>query len=736
MSLRAQGLLVLFVAACGPAAPEPVVGPPPATAKSALPISSAQPVLASNGAKPPPTAKRPTSDTYQGTTIVDDYRWLEDGKSSEVQDWTAAQTAFTRSILDKLTQREAIRTRVSGLLSTSSADRFGLRQIHGSLFALKDQPPKQQAFLVTMKSADDPASERVLVDPNVIDSTGKTTIDFYVPSADGKRVAVSLSRGGSESGTIHVYDVDTGKETGDVIERVNGGTAGGSVTWSGDGKRLYYTRYPHEGERPAADLDFYQQVWVHTLGKPVSTDTYSIGKDFPRIAEVELATSDDGRFVLARVANGDGGEFAHYLLGPGDKWTQIAKHADKIVGAQFGRDNQLYLRSIADAPHGKILKLDPKTPDLAKAKVVVPEGQPVIKSFVATKTRIYVVDLIGGPSQIRVFSSNGKALPQVPILPISAVGEITPLEGDDILFRNESYVDAPAWYRYVAKGEKTKKTALFLTSSADLSDAVVTREMCKSRDGTLIPLNIVKKKSAVLDGKNPVLLTGYGGYSVSRSPRFNPIYRLWLDQGGIYASANLRGGGEFGEEWHRAGNLTKKQNVFDDFFACAQYLVDSHATSPDRLAIMGGSNGGLLMGAEIVQHPEMWKAVVSSVGIYDMLRVETTPNGAFNVTEFGSVKDPEQLKALLAYSPFHNVKDGAKYPATLMLTGANDPRVDPYNSRKMVARLQAATSSNAPILLRASGDTGHGGGTPLSAEIAETSDVYSFLFDQLGVAFH
>jgi prolyl oligopeptidase len=264
---------------------------------------------------------------------------------------------------------------------------------------------------------------------------------------------------------------------------------------------------------------------------------------------------------------------------------------------------------------------------------------------------------------------------------------------------------------------------------------MVERVMVTSKDGTKVPLNIIRRKDAKLDGSNPTLLTGYGGFGASLKPGFGTSRRLWLDQGGVYAIANLRGGGEFGEEWHKSGNLTKKQNVFDDFVACARYLIDHRYTSPAHLAIEGGSNGGLLMGAVLTQHPELFRAVVSHVGIYDMLRVELWPNGEFNVTEYGTVKDPAQFNALYAYSPYHHVVNGARYPAVLMQTGANDPRVDPANSRKMIARLQAANRSAYPILLVAGSDTGHGIGTALSQVIAQQADVFAFLFDQLGIRF-
>jgi prolyl oligopeptidase len=333
---------------------------------------------------------------------------------------------------------------------------------------------------------------------------------------------------------------------------------------------------------------------------------------------------------------------------------------------------------------------------------------------------------------VRVFDLAGKGAGAVPILPVSAVGELVGA-GDDLLFRNTSYIDPPGWYRYAPATGKTTRTALFQTSPADYGDAEVLRDAAVSADGTRVPLNILRKKGTKLDGQNPTLLRGYGGYAVSRTPRFSASDRVWLDHGGVMVVANLRGGGEFGEAWHQAGALTKKQNVFDDFAACARRLVAAGYTKPERLAIMGGSNGGLLMGAALTQHPELYRAVVSYVGIYDMLRVELTPNGAFNVTEFGTVKDPKHFEALFAYSPLHHVENGATYPSILFLTGANDPRVDPFHSRKMTARLQAASGSARPVLLRTSDDTGHGIGTPLDAEIEEDVDVYAFLFHELGM---
>jgi prolyl oligopeptidase len=313
------------------------------------------------------------------------------------------------------------------------------------------------------------------------------------------------------------------------------------------------------------------------------------------------------------------------------------------------------------------------------------------------------------------------------------VQQILHLEGDRILFRNITYIEPFVWMKYDAAAGQCQPTALAGAAPADFSDMEVVREFTTSRDGTKIPMNIIRRKGLKLDGDNPTLLYGYGGYSISLSPSFSIARRVWFDQGGVYVVANLRGGGEFGEEWHKAGNLTRKQNVFDDFAACAAYLVKAGYTRRDKLAVEGASNGGLLMGAFLTQHPDTVRAVVSHVGIYDSLRAELEPNGAFNVTEFGTVKDRNQFAALYAYSPYHNVVDGARYPAVLMLTGDHDGRVNPFHSRKMIARLQAANKSKYPILLRTTSSAGHGIGTALDVRIAEEADIYAFLFDQLGI---
>jgi prolyl oligopeptidase len=728
---------VLCLACILPACGGPTSGSRTTPAASSATATAGEPA---RGSVYPPTARQAVVDAYFGTKVTDDYRWLEDAKDPNVAAWTDTQNKFSRARLDALADRPKIRARIAELLG-SQPPSYGTVVVKGGrnvVFALKEQPPKQQPMLVVLGDPDKAATERVVLDPNALDPSGKTAIDFFVPSRDAKRVAVSLSSGGSESGDVHLYDVATGKALPDVVARVNGGTAGGSVAWNADGTGFFYTRYPRDGERPKEDLDFYQQVYFHKLGAPPSADSYVLGKDFPRIAEIVLAGSDDGKSILVSVANGDGGEFAFYVGDEKGAFTQLSRFEDKIIAGSFGHDGDLYLLSRKGAPKGAILRWK-KPFATAKPEPLVPEGDGVISAFAATKSRLFVSEIVGGPSRLRAFKlANGKAdQPETIEVPykVPAVKGVERIGPDDILYLAQSYTNAPGWLRYTSSTKKSAPTALVQPMPFPMDDVEVVRESCTSKDGTQVPLNVLRKRGVQLDGSHPALLNAYGGYGVSRAPVLRPMNRLWLDQGGVFAEANLRGGGEFGEAWHDAGKLANKQNVFDDFYACAKTLVEKGYTKPERLGIIGGSNGGLLMGAELVQHPEQYRAVVSMVGIYDMLRVELTPNGAFNVTEFGTVRDEKLFRALLSYSPYHNVKNGVAYPAVLFTTGANDPRVDPYNSRKMTARLQAATSSDRPILLRASADVGHGIGTPLAAEIEEDADIYGFLMNELGMRF-
>jgi prolyl oligopeptidase len=680
--------------------------------------------------KYPETPIQPVTDEYHGIPVQDPYRWLENTGDPQVRDWTEAQNRLVRETLDAIPERSAFNEQLKKIYGEASPEYLLLQIRPGRIFAIKRQPPLQQPLLVTLTSVDDLSTERVLLDPNQLDASGGTAIDFYVASLDGRLAAISISKGGSERGDLYIYDVETCKPLSDVIQRVQIPTGGGSFAWTVQGDGVYYTRYPRPGERPEEDLDFYQQIYLHKIGQPESEDTYIIGRDFPKIAECVMETTGDGDYLLLMVKNGDGGEVAHYIRDPQGGWTQVTHFEDEAKDAQLGLDDHLYLLSRQNAPLGRILRLPLEQPVLDDAMVVVPQGSLTIQSFVPTPNFLYVCELDGGPSRLRLFDHTGTEVATVPTEPVSGIWEMKREAGDTLLFLVSSFLNPDHWCRYDPARGEVMDTALRNTSPVNFSDCEIAREFATSRDGTRVPLNILRRKDTRLDGSNPALMYGYGGFGINLSPFFWPRLRVWLDLGGVAVIANLRGGGEYGEEWHRAGNLSHKQNVFDDFLACAQYLVDSRYTTPQRLCIEGGSNGGLLMGAVLTQRPDLFRAVASHVGVYDTLRMELDPNGAFTMTEFGTVSNPQHFEALYDYSPYHHVTKGTSYPAILLTAGENDGRVLAYHSRKMAAKLQSASSSGRPILLLTN-VSGHGFGTPLEELVSEETDVFTFFASQI-----
>jgi prolyl oligopeptidase len=679
--------------------------------------------------------RRPVTDTFHGVDVTEDYRWLEDASSTETIAWTKAQQQRTRAYFDGIGWRDALRDRVEQLLKAERTTYKRVLAGGSTFFALKAQTPRQQPFLVALTDLDDPANERVLVDPDAIDPSGETTIDFFVPSPDGSKVAVSLSEHGSEDGSLHVYDVESGKVIDEPIPHVN--LMGGSVAWRGDSSGFWYTRC-------ADPAGFRQQVWLRELGgAPGTRDHLDLADGFAdeQIAENYLSASADGHWIMDRVQKGDGREWQVFVRsqdsqGTDGVWWQVADIPDKCVHAVLGT-NALYLLSRRDAPRGKVLRVALTTgATVADASEIVPAGDKTIEDLAVTRGTVWVVDMDGGPQQLRAFDVAGRPLPPVEIPPLSSVSShsarLSRLGQDRIVWSCESFTEPATWW-VAADGEAPRPTALKTTTPVDLSGYQVTREFATSKDGTRVPLNVITAPGTPRDGTAPALLTAYGGYGISLVPRFDPELLLWLEQGGVYVVANIRGGGEFGEEWHHAGRLENKQNCFDDFIACADHLHDSGITSHERLAIMGGSNGGLLMGAVLTQRPDIAPAVVAAVPVMDSLRSETTTNGKFNTTEFGTVEDATLFRALLSYSPYHNVVDQTAYPAVMLTAGENDTRVNAWHAKKMTARLQDASSSDRPVLLRLE-SKGHFAGS-LDQSIDETTDRYTFLFDQLGLGY-
>ncbi len=690
---------------------------------------------------PPATPKRPVVDTYYDVKVTDDYRWLEDGSAPEVTKWVAAQNAYTAAYMDTLPQRNAILAYMKAQMKKQHTAYYSFQVRNGKLFALRFDPGAGGAKLVEFASPEKKASEREIVDLAKFEPGKVYQVDWYRVSADGKLAGMALSTGGSEDGALHVIDTTTGKQVGESVPRVQFATGGGDMAWLPDGTGFYYTRYPQGSERHEADANFYQQVYLHKLGTAAAADRYVLGKDFPRIAETTFGTSPDNSHVLVNVANGDGGQYEEFVIGPDGKPEQVTHFNDAVVLAMFGLDNSLWLLSHKNSDKGEMWHLAADDLKLQDAKLVVQASDGSIEGSGAEQGRVfvgadklYLTVINGGPEEIRAYSLEGKRLKNVPAPEVASIGSLVRDGKSAFLFAAETFTMPQQWYRYDGKGQP--QTLPFHQETAvSLADITVERVFPVSRDGTKVPMTILMKNGTKLDGTNPTLITGYGGFGISTTPAFYGN-RLWFDHGGILAITNIRGGAEYGEGWHRGGNLTHKQNVFDDFAICAQYLEEEKYTSPEHLAAEGGSNGGLLMGAMITQHPELFRVVLSFVGIYDMLRTELDPNGSFNVTEYGTVKEPSQFRALYAYSPYHHVVEGTKYPAVLFVTGDNDHRVNPAHSRKMTAELQAATASGQPVLLLTNANAGHGISTNIDEALLEEADANAFLFAELGIQMH
>jgi prolyl oligopeptidase len=678
----------------------------------------------------PKTEKRPLEETLHGVKIVDNYRWLEDGSSPETQKWVEAEMGYTNALLAPLPGREAIHKRLTELLSIGS---ISAPQIGGKYYFYTRREGMQNQPIVYVRDGVD-GKDRVLVDVNQLAADGTIALDWYQPSENGKYLVYGTSPSGSEMSTLHIIETKTGKALPDVIER----TRAASVAWLLDNSGFYYTRYPKKGDVPEGQEMYNRHVFYHELGTDPETDTkiFGEGRDPEDWPAVDL--DNDGRLLLITVQQGwTKTELFLMDLKKGTPPQRITTGKNFLYSGSI-YNGRLYIVTNEDAPRYRVFAAEAGNYERDDWKEIIPQTDAVLQGASAWGGKLFAQYEQNASSQLKIFDLNGDHLSDL-LLP--AIGTVYQSDGkwdrDEIFYGFMSFTAPPTVYRYDLK---TKATTLWATVDAPAIDPAayeVNQDWYHSKDGTRVPMFIVNKKGLKKDGHNPTLLTAYGGFNVSLTPSFSRPAYLWMEHGGVYAVANLRGGAEFGEDWHRAGMLDKKQNVFDDMIAAAEYLIAEKYTDTDHLAIQGGSNGGLLMGAMITQRPDLFRAVVCQVPLLDMLRYQNFQIAKLWIPEYGSSDNPEQFKWLYAYSPYHHVKAGTEYPAILFMTADTDTRVDPMHAKKMAAEMQDEAKNGAsktrPILLRIESKAGHGAGKPVTKQIEEFTDVYSFLFWQLGV---
>jgi len=680
----------------------------------------------------PPAPPRVVTDTYFGTAVADPYRWLEDSKAPDVRAWAAAQTKITRDYLEGQPAHAGYAKRVAELSTTSTA-RSGLR-IRGTHWVyFRQTPPQAQPVLVARDGLAGP--ERVLFDPASMQRDGKPpAVESTFLNSDGTRLAFTTQYGGSEDETLRVLDTVTGALLPDTIEHAGGGESPVALTWDADGKGFLHTQWPKNADGTYATAGIL--LYHHVLGTGPASDTYVFGKGLSPRSEYSLDTATRGDAQAISVADGDGVHNSLYLRRGNAPFAQVAAPADAIgdssdFGGTFVGDALVVISKKRDS-RGEVVAIGPGQ-TFATGHVLVPASAHVVEAVLPVAGGFMTRDIDGGDGAARIFGSDG-TLRQT--LPIPRVSTLTTLAGDPqsgpIVVGYFDYKTPNKWLLYDPLANAVTPTGIETTSKGDFSNVVAERVFVPSLDGKAqIPLEIVHAKNIKRDGTAPTILTAYGAYGIVSRPFFSAPLLAWLERGGVFAQAMIRGGGEYGEAWHQAARLATKTVSSDDVAACAKWLGSNGFGNAKHVGIEGGSAGGFLMGLALTRDPNLYRAVLSEVGIYDLLRVELTPNGAFNTPEFGTVKDPQQFPWMLAQSPYHRVVKGRAYPAVMLTTGENDPRVDPYMSRKMIARLQADNTSAYPILLLQRSGEGHGIGNSFDQRVASTVDRFTFFESQL-----
>ena len=668
---------------------------------------------------PPETKVVEVVDTVQGVDIADPYRWLEDQKSPETREWISRQNAYTDSILGSLSMRDELKALAAKFIKI---DTISIPIERGGRYFLTKKRADQELSVIYMRQGLD-GQDKVLVDPHPMSEDKTTSVSIQDISQDGTLLAYGIRKGGEDELEIRFLDVDTRKDLPDVLPRGLYFT----VTMMPDKSGFFYNKMT----TTSGPLILY-----HSFGTEVGADKEIFGKGYVLGNIMFPVLSDDGRWLVIIVQQGASGKTEVYLkdLAGENPITTVVNDLNAWTTADVV-GGTLYIQTNWGAPNGRLFAADPKNPSRENWKEIIPESDMVMQDLAPRVTfaggKIFVNYLKDVKSQVVIFEPDGKRVGEISFPAIGAVGGLSGRWGsNEVFFAFTSYHIPTIIYRYdVSSGDKKVWAKIEIPIDSEQYD--IKQVWYESKDGTKVPMFVVHKKGIKLDGSHPTFLTGYGGFNLSQSPRFSAYAAVWLEKGGVYAVPNMRGGGEFGERWHRAGMLENKQNVFDDFIAAAEYLIREGYTKPKQLAIMGGSNAGLLMGAVLTQRPDLYGAIVCTYPLLDMVRYHMFLVGRYWVPEYGCSENPEQFKYLYAYSPYHHVKKGTKYPAVLFITGDADTRVAPLHARKMAALVQASTGSGKPVMLRYFISAGHAGGQPASEQIKNLAEIMSFLLRQL-----
>jgi len=677
----------------------------------------------------PVTKKNDLVETLHGVKVADPYRWLEDANAPETKNWVQAQNRATFAYLATIPERERIKEKLTRLWNYerySSPSKVGKYY-----FFSKNDGLQNQSVLYVSESLH--GTPRVLLDPNKLSTDGTIALSGTSVSDDGEFLAYSVSKGGSDWQEWRVRRVKDGQDLTDRIEWAKFTGAG----WSRDGKGFYYSRYdaPKEGAALQA-ANYFQKLYYHRLGTPQSQDTLVYERPDQKEWGFGGFETEDGRYLLNSVWKGTERQnlvFYRDLKTKDSKWVELLPKWEASYSYLANNGPVFFFRTDKDAPRGRIIAIDLRRPDPKDWKTVVPQAEESLESSSVVGDSLFTTYLKDAVSLVKEYDLNGKLRREVKLPGVGTVGGFGGRRKDrETFFSFVGYTSPSTIYRYdLTKGtqEVFKKPQV----AFDGSQYETRQVFYASKDGTKVPLFITLRKGTKLDGSNPTLLYGYGGFNSSMTPFYSARMATWLEMGGVLAVAAIRGGGEYGKAWHDAGRLANKQNTFDDFIAAGEYLVKEGYTSPAKLACHGGSNGGLLVGAVVNQRPDLWGAALPAVGVMDMLRFHKFTIGWAWVSDYGSPDKEADFKALLAYSPLHNLKSGTKYPATLITTGDHDDRVVPAHSFKYAAAMQAAQAGDAPVLIRIETSAGHGAGKPTTKAIEEATDQWAFLVRNLGM---